>query len=524
MATSKESTRNKKSEYQDPLFELIKSMSATEKRYFIVRAEKIRNIDGNIPDYYILFQLLVKREFFNEKEVAQELLKKVGKKSFSNFTVKKNELYDALMKRLKSYHFNKSKKSADYIKVLLQDSNFLFKRGLYQQANKKIRAARKMAEKCGDTLSLIEMNRLEREFLRTNRVVKMEKRLEELHQEEKKLIKDLTVEAERNKDYDNLLAKLLTKNRLTNKKDVEQLKSEYNHLEKFLDGKDLPIQAERFLLSSLISYYYLLGNNEQADSLMKLVFQWWKNNNLWKEKMPHYYISALSNVLSTYNREKNYSEFLKTLEILEKFDINTQHEKTLRFYFLMHQRLMYYLNSGLINEACSLSKRIEKGLKVNNLSEANHIMLINNVVIAHFLNSNFLECIRWIKFYKPFKKMARGKLKIQFSQILKLIAYYELGDMNNFDKTYGATLRYLSGIMNVDPLDFDMVMLSQIYKLNNALPKEQKYILKEIRDYLQSFSNQYKRVGREELFFWVNSKLENKSMKNLLLEQIKNSP
>ena len=81
----------------------------------------------------------------------------VSKKGFSNFTVKKNELYDVLLRTLKNYHFMRMKKSASYIKVLIQDANFLFKRGLYKQAKKNLKEARKMAEKCGDTLSLMEI-------------------------------------------------------------------------------------------------------------------------------------------------------------------------------------------------------------------------------------------------------------------------------------------------------------------------------------------------------------------------------
>lgn len=521
MKINKEPESSKTKNHQDSLFELIHSMSPTEKRYSIVRMENTRNSDGTIPDYYILFQMLNKIKEFNEKEVEQKLLKKVGKDGFSNFTVKKNELYDVLMKHLKNYHFKKSKKSADHIKVQLQDSNFLFKRGLYRQANKKLRLARRMAKKCGDTLSLIEMNRLEREYLRTNRVVKMEKRLEELHKEEEELMGQLKLEAERNKDYDKLVARLLTKNRLTDEESIEKLEIEYGHLENMIDDNNLPIQARRFLLSSLVSYYYLQGNNKQAGELIKLVFKWWKENTFWKEKMPHYYIGALANVLVTYKREKNYVEFLKTLEILEKLEVNTQHEKTVRFYNLMHHRLLYYLNSGLLNEACSLSKRIEKGLKVYKLSESNHITLIHNTIVAHFVNANFLECIRWINFYKPLKKVERSKRRIQFGQLLKLIAYYELGDMDNFDKTYKSALRFLSVIMKISNLDFEIVILKYIYNMNNVIPKEQKNILAEVKDYIKSEGSLQNRIGVEELLLWVNSRLENRKMKDLLSEEIK---
>jgi hypothetical protein len=44
--------------------------------------------------------------------VEQKLLQKLGKEDFSDFAVKKNELYDVLMKAVRNYSF-KQKKSTD---------------------------------------------------------------------------------------------------------------------------------------------------------------------------------------------------------------------------------------------------------------------------------------------------------------------------------------------------------------------------------------------------------------------------
>ena len=168
---SSQSTNTKLS---DPLYDLIHSMSRTEKRYFNVHTQPIRNNKGEIPDYYTLFEILDKMKIYDKDKAEQKLLQKVGKEDFSNFTVKKNELYDALMKSLRNYSFKQTKKSADYIKVLIRDANFLFKRGLLKDAERHLKEARKLAEKCGDTLSLIEINRFEREYILTTRSKKMD--------------------------------------------------------------------------------------------------------------------------------------------------------------------------------------------------------------------------------------------------------------------------------------------------------------------------------------------------------------
>ena len=507
----------------DSLFELIDSMSPTEKRYFIIRIEGETRKVENYPDYYTLFQILNKKKEYDEKEVMQELLEAVGKKSFSNFTVKKNELYASLMKHLKNYHLKSSKKSADNIKIFIQDADFLFKRGLYRQAYKKLKLGRRIAVKCGDTLSLIEMNRLEREFLRTNQVVKMDKRMDELHQEEEKLIEDLKVEANLIKEYDRLGIKLLKKSRVTDAKSGAELKSEFGHLKELKDKKDLPNLAQRFLSSSLVNYYYLLGENDKAQRSMEAVLEWWNENELWKRKMPHYYIIALSNLLSGYNRTKEYNNFLNILNLLEKVEVNTDHEKTLKFLKLINHRQIYYLNIGLLEEACNMGNRIEKGLRTYKLNERHQVSIIYNTIIAHFINNNYSESLRWIAFYKPFKKMERGLHLVQIGQILKVIVYYELGEFDKMEYAYRSALRYFSSHLKLPKSCFEQRILELVYKFHNALPSVQIEIHRKIKEYIEIASEEYKQVGMDEIMLWTNSKLKECNMKSLLLDQKKAS-
>ncbi len=520
MALGKKRAYNRNSDLEDPLFELIQSMSPTEKRYFKMRVENVKNNDNTIPDYYILFQIINKKESFDEKKIEQELLENVGKKGFSNFTVKKNELFVALMRHLKNYHFSKSKKSAEYIKVLLQDANFLFKRGLYRQANKKIRGARKLANKCGDTLSLIEMNRLEREFLRTNRDVKMEVRLEELHQEEEDLINNLQKEARLIKDYDLLILEQIRNTRLTDEESKEKLRIKFKHLEQ-INKDELSLVAQRFLFISLGSYFRLLDEDQKSRLALKDAFEWWEKNELWRKKMPHHMIAALSNMLSNHNRNKDYSQFLIVLKKLEGIEPENEHERMLRFQKLMLFRQLYYLNNDMIEEACILSKRIEKGLNTYHLNEGQQITLIYNVIISFFINSNFLECVRWIDLLNPFKKIKRGGVKIQFSQILKIISYYELDEFDQMRKTSSSTSNFFKVHLKMKSGNVYFQILKLLLKLNGAIPREQNRIIKKIKEIALDRKDSFPSVGMEEINIWLDSKFLDQSMKSILLEKSK---
>ena len=510
--------------HSDPLFELIESMSSTEKRYFNVQVKNIKNNDGSVPDYFIFFQILNKMEEYNEEQAKKKLLKKLGKKGFSNFTVKKNELYDVLLRTLKNYHFMRMKKSASYIKVLIQDANFLFKRGLYKQAKKNLKEARKMAEKCGDTLSLIEINRFEREFLRTNRETKRGAYLEKLHEEELKLIEHLKIEAELHKDYDYLSAILFEKSRLTDKESIEEVKNEFKHLTDLEENKDFPTIAKRYFRGSLSSYYRLIGENDDQIPPGQTLFDWWKENDLWRKQMPHYYIATLSNDLSKFNRKKEYHRFPEVLEMLEKLETNNQHESTVRFHRLMIFRQLYYMNTGLIDEACLLASRIEKGLKNYKLNEGVQISISYNSVIAFFVNHQFQDCLQWIEFFNRFKKVKRGKLQIQFLQVLRVIALYELGELELMEKAHRRAKNYLLKYMQLSNTEFEIVMLDLIKKYSEVIPGEQKKILNEMKTFINKMQSSYetrRNIGAEELILWITGKLENMTMKKLLIEQNK---
>jgi len=494
-----------------------------EKRYFNINTQSIKNNKGKTPDYYILYEILDKMKIYDKEKAEQKLLKKLGKDGFSNFTVKKVELYDVLMKSLRNYTYKQTKKSADYIKVLIRDANFLFKRGLYKDAKKHLYEARKLAEKCGDTLSLIEINRFEREYLRINRSLEMEERLPVLHEEEGKLIEDLKIEAGLIRDYDLLVNQRMKNTSLVGKKNIEQFKSNYKHLHE-IDANSISKIAQRFLWISLADYFFLLGENNKMVRVRQLSYEWWRDNELWKKQYPHYYILSLSNLLSTYSRLKDYQKFPEILMMIEKIESNNQHEETVRFHRLMIYHQIYYMNKGLLNEACNLSSRIRKGIKNYHLNEGVQIALIFNTIVSFFISDRYQECIEWINFFKPFEKIERGKQQVQFAQIMKVISYFELDKFEEIDDAVKSITNYFINFFKMPDTDFEVKVLELLKEFYIAIPSRRKKILEKIKnniEIIQSSAETKRQIGMEELLLWVEYKLTNVSMASLLITQNK---
>ncbi len=519
---SKQST---KTNILDPVYNLVHSMSRMEKRYFNIQTQPIRNNKGEIPDYYILFEILDKMKIYDKDKAEQKLLQKLGKEAFSNFTVKKNELYDALMKSLRNYGYEKMKKSADYIKVLIRDANFLFKRGLFKDAERHLKDAKKLAEKCGDTLSLIEINRFERTYILTTRSRNMDKKFDAIHKEGNLLLKKLKEEEEINV-YHDLIGSIRNQfPRITNEKEIKAFKANFSPLFNLLKKQNLSNLSnlsKRFLINTLAAYHYLLGENQSFLEQGLLINSWWEQNELWLNQSPHFYISSLSNVLVGYGRLGRYDEYLKILEKIEKIKPNNQYEEAMRFHRLMINRQVYFLNKGLIDEVCNLSPAIKKGIRIHKLNEGVQTVLIFNVIVAFFVKKRYKECIEWIKLYDPLKRMKVARIQIQFAQVLKIIAFYDLEDLDALEKNIRLTEKYFNQELKLSIHALENIVLRAVKRMGKVPPNEQLKIIKELKVTIDELPVKRKRrLGFDEINLWLTSKVEGKTIIELLEERNK---
>ena len=87
----------------DSLFQLIKSLNKSEKRYFSLYAS--RHTIGEKNNYIILFEAIDKQLEYNESLI----LKQFKKEAFINkFSIAKSRLYDVVLDSLTAFHSRSS--------------------------------------------------------------------------------------------------------------------------------------------------------------------------------------------------------------------------------------------------------------------------------------------------------------------------------------------------------------------------------------------------------------------------------
>jgi len=131
------------------LFELIHSLTKSEKRYFKVFTSTHK--EGN--NYVKLFDAIQEQKVYDE----DKLLSKFKKEDFvRQFSVAKNYLMNLILKSL-SQHHQKAKKSIE-LNEYLTEIEVLYWKGLYKLTHKKINQAKKIAAKYNLTHYLLLIN------------------------------------------------------------------------------------------------------------------------------------------------------------------------------------------------------------------------------------------------------------------------------------------------------------------------------------------------------------------------------
>ena len=115
------------------LYDLISSMTMSEKRYFKLFSS--RHVIGDSNDYIHLFNAIDKQKVYSEDQLRKASFVK-------NLSQEKNYLYRLVLKSLNAYHsgLNTKSKIFEYLKQV----EILFHKGLYRQAIKIVKKAKKL--------------------------------------------------------------------------------------------------------------------------------------------------------------------------------------------------------------------------------------------------------------------------------------------------------------------------------------------------------------------------------------------
>jgi tetratricopeptide (TPR) repeat protein len=382
------------------LFDLIKSLSLSEKRYFR------RSLSGNGKDdsnFLLLFDEIDKMDSYSESEIKNTFK---GKKFVNQLHVTKIYLQDTILKSLRSFHAASS--SSMLIKDLLKNIEICLNKELYNQCVLEIQKAEKTANQMEDDIAMLEILNWKRKLAQIKSPTNLN--LKEIIGSQGALLQ-----------------------RLNNVHVLWELMAG-------ISGPKLPDKESAHSLNEKVLLHHLIyrieiqhGRNNEAKKSLEELIGILENNPLRLKEEPGLYLASVNNLLSFLVFTKDYDQALALLSkakvFYESSDKAKRNQSNFRQILRMYNiELEIYRDTESLEKGISLISNIEKLIKEHNETTPKEylISLWFQFGYIFFLKKDFKSSLHWINeiMNSSFARL-RSDLHVQ-THFLNLMVHFEL--------------------------------------------------------------------------------------------------
>lgn len=491
------------------LFDLVKSLTKSEKRYFKLSS----SLQHGEKNYLQLFDAIEMQKDYDENAI-KELFK--GTTFIKHLPSEKNHLYSLLLKSLRGFHADKSANSQ--LQEHLKNIEVLYNKALYKECSKVLKKAKKMAysfEKFYYLLDLINWEKvlIEESYSRG----KFNKSIDELVEEEHDVLEKLRNVAE----YQILYSKInyvFRKGGYTRNEKERQIVDEIsNH--HLIKGKNTALSVQ-----ATTACYYIKGlcawtnrDMEEAQVNFQKVIDRFHQYPLMIQELPKRYTRVLNGMLMYYINKQKYKEFFEGLKHLKSL-ASKEHFKSIDlqiriFTFSNNAELLAYESMGDYEKGEDLVEEIISGLKKYRykISKEDEILFYYNISRYYFGGENYKKSLEYVN---KVLNDNEGDLRqdiYTFARILNLLIHYELKNYDLLDYIIKSTLRFIKKKQR--NYEFENLFIKHIKRLVRAqqVEKELEQEYKNLKTELQRiFKDSNEQVALEyvDVVAWVNSKLQ----------------
>lgn len=401
------------------LFELIKSLTSNEKRYFKLYA----SLQKGSKNYLSLFNAIDSMKVYDEKLI--KIL--YSKEKFSlNLAFTKNYLYKLIFKSLISY--NEGKNADMKLAGILAQCRILFDKSLYRQYFRMLKTGKILARKQERYIYLLEFLELERQLTKKEELSKND--IDKIYKEKNEILENLKL-INSNKRAVNLLFKFQrlngkTRSRLSfeeTEKITESLTSENGK-------KSVPVTALESYYMAMSMLYSIRG--EKENSLNFAV----KRNNVIADN-PDIFGSMLfdnkidSNVMMILSASEA-GRHKKALKMLRQFlDVLKLNEADVNFKFAFSEAGLNYCtdtaDKNYFEKYLSGTEAMLAGYR-SKITVNTHNYLFFRLAVYFFTAGNYTEALRIINLFYKSGYIKYSPFIEPYTKMLNVLVHYELGN------------------------------------------------------------------------------------------------
>jgi hypothetical protein len=336
----------------DQLFQLIQSLSKTEKRYLRIHASQ--HVRGDENNYLKLYDAINKQQTYDENALVNFL--KLDK---NKFAVTKNYLYNFILDELISFHDEKSPQH-DLYKQLRQ-AEVLYDKHLIEQAKRIVDKLKKRANDLEDFYLYSRALELEIKMIHLlNNVQEQVRKIRKLVDENKEVWRKLQEIHDYKQLYYMVTCFVLQFGTLNQAEIIQEI--EKLHQNPLLQDpqRATTITSLNYLYSIQYRYYQMTGNDEEYHLYSQLQVDLIFANPKILGYTPLFLLSRLHSLLLACIATYKFQDFDRNYEYFEKFELQTKHEES-RWRFIKYNVLLQkYLVYCDFEKAATLAKEAGK--------------------------------------------------------------------------------------------------------------------------------------------------------------------
>lgn len=507
----------------DKLHRLIHSLELNEKRYFKLQSS-LQKKESNLVR---LFDFYVDSKEYDEIQLRQRFN---GEKFLDQLAVTQNHLYELILRSMRLYHLKRSTEFS--LQGMLQDVQFLYEKGLFEQAVQVLSKVRKAALKNDSFLIILSVLEWESKLLSEGFYVgKDELDIDAVSDEYYEILGFMQNERE----YVDLQSKIFNN---YYKIGIERGNADYKTNDQIINqfalknaDRALTFKSKCCYLNIHAQYHKINGNWEKAYLFRKELYElvWDKFGTNYGHEIVKRYFVAVNNMIPICISLRKWEEaegYIEKMESIEERSHSNYFSEELKTRVLMQSsigRLALYSRLGRKEEGLNLVSLLEEKKQQLNLYHRKYVLLHLYFNVSYFLFSvgMFSKSIRWLNLVLNDTDIKSAEDLHASTRILTMLLQFELGRSELLEYLARSTYRFLTKLEGL--YAFEEVMLTfmkRCSKNEHAADDLSVFVrLKEDLEAVKYEPSERNSLSTLDLIAWVDSKIARKPLHQVLKEK-----
>lgn len=500
------------------LFELIKSLSKSEKRYFKLHAT--RNLSDKELVFIQLFDIIDKMKIYDEKKIRQKFPHLKGN-LLSNH---KANLFEKLLMSLRLLKHNTP---GIRVKELISFSDILLQKGLHLQSLNQLHKAKQLATTYNRNILKLEIIEFEKQIESSHITRSHQERANELSNESNQVRIIIKNEGKWSNLALNMYDYYLKFGHIKNKSDAIQIADFFKrHLPKN-NSAPVSFYGEIYKSQSYVWFHYISQNFVEC---YKHSLNWinaFEDSPKMKINEVDLYMKGIHNCLSALFYCDDANRFKKNLTQFEKFiNVNqssfNNNQNILAFIYFETAKLNLFFLEGEFTKGAEYTVELTKKLKENEKHIDIYRILIFNYKIASlkFGSEDYKGAIKHLNFIINHPGLSLREDIQSFARILNLIAHYELGNNELIEYQIKNTYKFLLKLKDMGKVQsavFEFLKKSIYINEDQLTPTFIE--LKNKLDLILEDEHERRPTLYLDIISWLESKINNCSVEEIIQQK-----